>query len=96
MRIVNSVLKRKKLPAELTLNEPVALHIFMESSFQVFLKLDFHMHISISEFVIPLCCRYKVVLSCSCKEYSIAMQFLATSPYYNPTTYMCSESLMNI
>ena len=29
----------------------------------------FHMHISISEFVIPLCCRYQVVLSCTCKEY---------------------------
>ena len=88
--------EKKELPAELTLNEPVALHIFMESSFQVFLKLDFHMYITISEFVIPLCCRYKVVLSCSCKEYSVAMQFLATSPYYNQTTYTSSESLMNI
>ena len=28
------------------------------------------MHIYISEFVIPLCCRYQVVLSCTCKEYS--------------------------
>ena len=47
----------------------------------------FHMHTYISEFVIPLCCRYQVVLSCTCKEYSNDMQFLATSLYYNPTTY---------
>ena len=30
----------------------------------------FHMHIYISEFVIPLCCWYQVVPSCTCKEYS--------------------------
>ena len=29
----------------------------------------FHMHISISKFVIPLCCRYQVLLSCTCEEY---------------------------
>ena len=27
------------------------------------------MHIYISEFVIPLCCRYQVVLSCTCMKY---------------------------
>ena len=53
----------------------------------------FHMHISISEFVIPLCCRYQVVQSCTCKKYSKDMQFLATAPYYNPTTYSSCESL---
>ena len=56
----------------------------------------FHMHISISEFVIPLCCRYQVVLSCTCKECSNDIQFLATSPYYNPITYTSCESLRNI
>ena len=30
----------------------------------------FNMHISISEFVITLCCRYQAVLSCTSKEYS--------------------------
>ncbi len=53
----------------------------------------FHMHIYISEFVIPLWCRYQVFLSCTCKEYSKDMQFLPTSPYYNPTTYTSCESL---
>ena len=56
----------------------------------------FHMHIYISEFVIPLCCGDQVVLSCTCKEYSKDMQFLATSPYHNPTTYTSCESLRNI
>ena len=37
----------------------------------------FHMHIYISEFVIPLCCRHQAVLSCTCKEYSKVLQFLA-------------------
>ena len=56
----------------------------------------FHMHISISEIFIPLCCRYQVVLSCTCKEYSKDMQFLATSLYYNPTTCTSCESVRNI
>ena len=56
----------------------------------------FHMHIYISEFVIALCCRYQVVLSCICKEYTKDMQFMTTSPYYNPTTYTSCESLRNI
>ena len=46
------------------------------------------MQISISECI--------KVWSCSCKGYSKAMQFLATSPNYNPTTYTSSESLKNI
>ena len=46
----------------------------------------FHIHISISGFVIPLCCRYQVVQSSTCKEYSKNILFMATSPYYNPTT----------
>ena len=51
------------------------------------------MHISISEFVIPLCCRYQVVLSYTCnKEYSQDIQFLATSPYDNLTTNTSCES----
>ena len=51
------------------------------------------MHIYISESVIPLGCRYQVVLSSTYKEYSKDMQFLAISPYYNPTTYTSCESL---
>ena len=47
----------------------------------------FHMYISISEFIIPLCCRYQVVQSWTCREYSKNIQFMATSLYYNPTTY---------
>ena len=47
----------------------------------------FHMYIYITEFVIPLCCRYQVVLSCTCKEYSKDMQFLATSSHHNPTSH---------
>ena len=39
---------------------------------------------------------YQIVQSCICKEYSKNMQFMATSPYYNPTTYTSSESLRNI
>ena len=31
-----------------------------------------------------------------CKEYSKDMQFLVTSPYYNPTTYTSCESIRNI
>ena len=46
----------------------------------------FHMHIYISEFFIPLCYRYQVGLSFTYKEYCKDMQFLATAPYYNPTT----------
>ena len=30
----------------------------------------FHIHISIPDYDIPLCCKYQVVLSCTCKEYS--------------------------
>ena len=57
----------------------------------------FYMHISFSEFIIPLCCRYQVVQSCTCKEYSKNIKFIATSPYYNnPTTYTSCESLRNI
>ena len=55
----------------------------------------FHILISISEFIFPLCCMYQV-LSCTCKEYCKDMHFLATSPYYNPTTYTSCESLRNI
>ena len=51
------------------------------------------MRIYISKFVISLYCRYQVVLSCTCKEYSKDMQFLATSPYYNPAAYSSCESL---
>ena len=66
----------------------------MKSSFQVFVtNAYFHMHIYISEFVIPLYRRYQVVPSCTFKEYSKDMQFLATSPYYNTTTYNSCESL---
>ena len=46
----------------------------------------FHMHISIAEFVIPLCCRVSGCSSCTCKEYSKNIQFMTTCPYYNPTT----------
>ena len=53
----------------------------------------FHMHIYISKFVIPLCCRYQVVLCCTCKECSKDMQFLATYPYYIPTTYTSRDIL---
>ena len=56
----------------------------------------FHMHISISEFVMPLCCRYQVVLSCSYKQYSKNIQLIATPPYCNPITYTSCESLRNI
>ena len=38
----------------------------------------FHMDLSISEFVIPLCCRYQVVLSCSSSK---NIQFLAILPF---------------
>ena len=50
-------------------------------------------HISISEFAMPLCCRYQAAPSCSCSK---NMQFLATYPNYNPTTYISCESLRNI
>ena len=46
----------------------------------------FQMHVSISEFVDPLCC---MVLGCSIlhpKEYNKTIQLMATSSYYNPTT----------
>ena len=42
------------------------------------------MHIAISEFVFPLCCRYQIVL------------YFATSPYSNPTTYTSCEPPRNI
>ena len=58
------------------------------------------MHISISEFVIAICCRYQVVLSCTCKEYSKKtfknLKLMATSTYYNQTTYNSYESLRNM
>ena len=50
-----------------------------------FLNLSFHYDVV-----------YQIVQSCICKEYSKNMQFMATSPYYNPTTYTSSESLRNI
>ena len=40
--------------------------------------------------------RYQVGLSCTCKEYSKNIQFLATSPYHYSTTYTSCESLRNI
>ena len=54
------------------------------------------MHIYISEFIIQLCCSYKFILSCICKENSKDMQFLASLLYYNPTTHTSSKSLKNI
>ena len=39
---------------------------------------------------------YQVVQSCMWKEYNKNIQFMATSPYYNPTTYTSCESLKNI
>ena len=33
------------------------------------------------------------LLSCTCKEYGQDIQFLSTSPYYNPTTYTRCKSL---
>ena len=51
------------------------------------------MHISISEFVISLCFKYQVVLSCASSK---NMQFLAISPYFNPITYTSCEPLRNI
>ena len=48
------------------------------------------MHISISDV------GYQVAQSCTCKEHSKNIQFMATSPYYNPTTYTSCESLRNI
>ena len=82
---------RKQLPADLILN-------VLSSSWKAFiLKASYiHMHIYISEFDIPLCCRYHVVLSSTCKEYSNDMQFLSTSVHYNPTNYTSCESLTNI
>ena len=36
---------------------------------------------------------YQFVQPCTCKEYSKNIQFMTTSPYYNPTTYTGCESL---
>ena len=44
----------------------------------------FHMFYT---FVIHYVVGYQVVQSCTCKEGSENIQFLATFPYYNPTTY---------
>ena len=55
----------------------------------------FHMHISISKSVIPLCCK---VSDCSILhlEYSKNIEFVAISPCYNPTIYTSCESLKNM
>ena len=66
-----------------------------ESSFHVLLT---KIHMSTCTFPFQnyfflLCCRQKVLLSCTyCKN----MQFLTTSPYYNPATYNSCELLRNI
>ena len=64
------IILQKALLADLTLN----VLLFSSSGKQfpsLFLNkiTCFHMHISISACVIPLCCRYQVVLLCTCKEY---------------------------
>ena len=78
-----------------------ALLIFKERSFQVHLKNEttyFHMYISVSEFVIPLChyvVGYKLLNLAPVKKCKI-LQFMATSPYYNLTTCTSFESPRNI
>ena len=56
----------------------------------------FYIHVFFSEFVLPLYHRIQVVLSC-CKEYhNKNQQFLATSTYFNPTTYVNCDSVRTI
>ena len=66
-----------------------ALLIFKESSFQLLVTKQL-----ISTCTFPFqnlsshyAVEYRVVQSCTCKEYSKNIQFMATSPFYNLTTY---------
>ena len=87
---------QKVLPAILTLNVLLISSSWKAVSKYFYKTTYFHTHIFISEFVLPLCCRYQFVLSCTCAEYSNDMQFLVTSSYYNSTTNASCESLRNI
>ena len=42
-------------------------------------KTYFHMHSSISQFIIPLCCRYQIIQFCTYKEYNKNIQFVLHS-----------------
>ena len=90
------IIYAKELPHGLTLN----MVLFSSSRKQFPITRNktiyFHMHISISEYGIPLCCRYQGIISSTCKEYSKDMQFLETSPTASHLTIIKKTSTNQI